>query len=360
MLSVVRDVALIFRWHGARELAVGVFAIDVAASLGVVALLAVALAQTRGEPRQRFLWISVVPISLALRQYRFVTGFGVFVTSTPAWLSDALVVTAAIVPLAVAYAIVRYRVFDIRVALNRALVLGTIAVLVGCALLVLDWFLSREGVGSSVQLAINIATATIVGFSLNTLQRRLGDRIDAVLFHERYLTRRRYEELERALYSVESRVGLQSLLVAHAPAAFDASSAAFFEQLDDGGYLRTAASNWPPGAAWHILSDHPLALAAATRAQPLRIERVEWFDGAGVASASRPAVAVPIRDGGRAEHLMLLGPHRDGTDLDGSELALLRRLSDRVSAVYGALPRETSSANDLDSAVGKLSPGRFA
>jgi hypothetical protein len=108
------------------------------------------------------------------------------------------------------------------------------------------------------------------------------------------------------------------------------------------------------------LSDHPLALAAATRAQPLRIERVEWFDGAGVASASRPAVAVPIRDGGRAEHLMLLGPHRDGTDLDGSELALLRRLSDRVSAVYGALPRETSSANDLDSAVGKLSPGRFA
>jgi hypothetical protein len=279
MLSVVRDVALIFRWHGARELAVGVFAIDVAASLGVVALLAVALAQTRGEPRQRFLWISVVPISLALRQYRFVTGFGVFVTSTPAWLSDALVVTAAIVPLAVAYAIVRYRVFDIRVALNRALVLGTIAVLVGCALLVLDWFLSREGVGSSVQLAINIATATIVGFSLNTLQRRLGDRIDAVLFHERYLTRRRYEELERALYSVESRVGLQSLLVAHAPAAFDASSAAFFEQLDDGGYLRTAASNWPPGGAWHILSD-PSARACSRNARAAAAHRagrmVRW------------------------------------------------------------------------------------
>lgn len=116
-----------------------------------------------------------------------------------------------------------------------------------------------------------------------------------------------------------------------------ATSAAIFERLDDGGYLRSAAVGWPTGAAWHLLRDHPVALAVG-RSSLARIDRTEWYDLEDMQPETRPAIGVSIVAGGRAQALLLLGPHRNGADFDSTAIASLRRLSDRVSAIYGALP----------------------
>jgi hypothetical protein len=83
------------------------------------------------------------------------------------------------------------------------------------------------------------------------------------------------------------------------------------------------------------LRDHPVALAAG-RSSLARIDRTEWYDVEDMPPETRPAIGVSIL--GRAQALLLLGPHRNGTDFDGTAVAALRRLSDRVSAIYDALP----------------------
>lgn len=335
------DVASLVRWHYRRDLLYAYWGTMVLADLLAVGVLLVTFAQARGETRQRLFWIAALPVALAVREVRFWIVFQPFGANAEEWLSDVLIVTSIIVPITVAYAIIRHRVFDIRFALNRAMVFGMITAFIAGIFVAIDWLLSRNGVSSSIQLAVYIAVALGVGFSLNAVQRRVGAGIDAMLFRQRYLARRGFDELYQALYSVNSRTGMHSLLVQSVPDTLNTASAAVFERLDDAGYFRSAATHWPPEATWHILSDHPLATA---QRRVSRIDGVEWFDQADIPPEKRAAIAVPIIVSERAEALFRLGPHRDGTDFDGSEMELLRRLSSRLSSIYGALPRALNSA----------------
>jgi hypothetical protein len=303
--------------------------------LFAIAVLLLTFVRASGDARQRLLWIAVLPVAMMLREARLIGFFG-DATVVP-WLYQRLLLASVIVPIAVAYAILRHRVFDVDFALSRAMALGAVATLTGAIFLCVDWVLSRNVVSSPVQLAIYIAVALGVGFALNALQRRLSGGIDALLFRQRYLAQRALDDIGRSLYSIDSRPGLYALLVRKVPEVLGATSAAMFERLDDGGYLRDIAVGWPGGAAWHLLSDHPVALAASRRSV-VRIDRVDWYDLEDMPAETRPALGISILAGGRAQALLLLGLRRNGTGFDGAVIASLRRLSDRASAIYDALP----------------------
>jgi ABC-type multidrug transport system fused ATPase/permease subunit len=300
-----------------------------------IAILLLTFIQAGSEARQRLLWIAVLPVAIFLRQARLLSLFGS--EESMAWLYDKLIIAGVIVPVAVAYAVLRYRVFDVQFALSRGMALSAVAAVVGVIVLCADWVLSRNAVSSPIQLALYIAVALGVGFALNVVLRRLSGGIDALLFRQRYLTQRGLEDIGRTLYSVDSRPGLYALLVRDVPEVLGATSAAIFERLDDGGYMRHSAVGWPAGAAWHLLPDHPVVLAAGRRSVA-RIDAIEWYDLGDMPPQTRPAIGIPILVGGRAQALFLLGPQRNGTDFDGAAVAAVRRLSDRVSAIYGALP----------------------
>jgi hypothetical protein len=307
----------------------------VVSSFFSIAILLRTFVSAGEDARARLLWITVLPVVIFLRQARLLSLFGS--AYSMAWLYDKLIIAGVILPVVVAYAVLRYRVFDVWFALSRATALGAVAALIVASFLGVDWVLSRNAVRSSVPLAVYVAGALAAGFALNVMQRRLSGGIDALLFRQRYLAQRGIEEIGRAVYSVDSRAGMYALLVRDVPEVLSATSAAVFERLDDGGYMRHAAVGWPFGAAWHLLPDHPVALAAR-RKSLARIDGVEWYDLGDMPPEARPAIGVSILVGGRAQALLLLGPHRSGTAFDGAVVAALRRLSDRVSAIYGSLP----------------------
>ena len=107
--------------------------------LSAAAIFIVTLVRSRGEERQRMQWILIFPVVLILHVVAINSP-----NSFPAWFSDALLAVAVCIPLTVAYAVVRRRVFDIEFVISRALVYGTITSIIAGTFLLLDWFLSKD------------------------------------------------------------------------------------------------------------------------------------------------------------------------------------------------------------------------
>src|SRR5579863_5356802 len=88
---------------------------------GASAIFLITLFQSHGDQRQRLQWILVFPVFLLLR---------VAVINLPdvmpPWVSDALIAIGVFIPLTVAYAVIRQRVFDVQFVISRALVYGTL------------------------------------------------------------------------------------------------------------------------------------------------------------------------------------------------------------------------------------------
>ncbi|MBN1312625.1 MAG: protein kinase [Anaerolineae bacterium] len=89
--------------------------------------------------------------------------------------------TLLLIPIAVASSILRYRLWEIDLIINRSLVYGTLAVLViglfvGCALLIERLFASLTG-GQSAMIAIAVSGA-VFGVMFQSVQRRLQTFVD--------------------------------------------------------------------------------------------------------------------------------------------------------------------------------------
>ena len=82
--------------------------------------------------------------------------------------------------------------------------------------------------------------------------------------------------------------------------------------------------------------------AAAHGGAPIRLAHEDW-DGAGMPGGmARPCLAVPVRGwSGEPLAVALYGAHRNGSDLDPDERAMLGTLADRAGAAYEHVESET-------------------
>ena len=112
--------------------------------LSAAAIFIIMLLQSHGEERQRLQWILVFPAVLVLRVISINQANGLFPYSLPGWFPRVLIVLAISVPILVAYAVIRKRVFDVEFAISRASVYAVITMLFAGAFLLLDWFMSKQ------------------------------------------------------------------------------------------------------------------------------------------------------------------------------------------------------------------------
>jgi hypothetical protein len=301
-----------------------------------------------GDARQRLRWAAIGIASLILSTFVFISVANSFLNNYEAFNWIALVATLInMLPFTVLYAVLRHRVIDVAFVLNRAVVFTLLAAIAVLLFGAADLYLSRNAAASRIELAVDVAIALILGFSFGASQRKLTEFVDAALFRRRYRRRRQMDELADRVYSLNSQAAMGAFLTKDLPEALDATSAALFERLDDGGYLRGASYGWAHDAAWHLLPDQAVVQRADAAAKPVSVDVHEWYDGNSLPEASRPAIAVPIVVAHRARALLLLGPHRNGADFDASEVGLLKSLAARVASVYGVLPRESPLAGAL-------------
>jgi hypothetical protein len=163
-----------------------------------VAGLAVRLWRSRGVERQQLKWFTYCA---ALVGAGF--GTGVFVPSGPAADLAFLVglVALAGLPVAAGIAILRYRLYDIDVIVNRTLVYGSltlslVALYIGSVVSLQYVFRILTGRGS--QLAI-VASTLVIAALFNSLRRRIQAFIDRRFYRNKYDAAKTLEVFSRRL-----------------------------------------------------------------------------------------------------------------------------------------------------------------
>lgn len=138
----------------------------------------------------------------------FVFGMGFVVLTWPFAIvwdfpfeTEFFLVTNAILPLNIAIAMMRYRLFDVDTLINRALVYLSLTVLLGATYLgfvVSLQYVFRSVTGEESQIVI-VASTLVIAAMFVPLRRRLQSFIDHRFYRSRYDSRRVIEEFSKRL-----------------------------------------------------------------------------------------------------------------------------------------------------------------
>lgn len=186
-----------------------------------IALLCVAagIAVAPQAERQRVVWVfaSVVPFFIGVTA-------GNIAWESPFW---GAVQNASffLIPAGLTYAALMRRLFDIGFVINRAAVFTAVTAVVVGAFVLLEWALGKwsEGVGHAPGLALNVALALAIGFSIRWVHGYVDRAVDTVFFrkrHENETALRRYAR--EAAFFTDRQVLLErtkEMVLAHTEAA---------------------------------------------------------------------------------------------------------------------------------------------
>lgn len=215
------------------------------------------------------------------------------------WLGSAYV----IVPPVVLYAIVRYRVVDVRFVLDRTVVYALLTVLLVGALRLVNFVVSAQLAQHRLAIAVELAVTLAFAISLDQLRGRLEHFVRAVLFRKREEGLRAIGQLRIAVANLHDPELVDVTLVNEAVAALALTSAAIYRRAT---------------------VDSPLTLVAARSAPET--------DGEG-----EPALTCPIVAGEDVITVGTFGGHTNGADLDPDERAALQRLVETATHVVDRL-----------------------
>ncbi|HET7273472.1 MAG TPA: hypothetical protein VFI90_20560, partial [Rubrobacter sp.] len=161
----------------------------------VVALISLALRQrrARGRERQQLKWFTsalVLYIILVVTDTAFFIYYG-SERALPGWAStfnDIAITSDVLIPVAAGIAILRHRLYDIDVIINRALVYTTLtislaAVYAGCVVLL--QMALRSLTGETSQLVVVASTLAIAAL-FNPLRRRVQAFVDRRFYRKKY------------------------------------------------------------------------------------------------------------------------------------------------------------------------------
>jgi hypothetical protein len=266
--------------------------------------------------RQRFVWV-IAGVLFTLLSYA--SDWARYWTSTYSLAtSDAFVWSAvalyAAAPFAIAYAVVRQRVFDISFVISRTLVY---TIMTGCIFAIfafIEWVATRVIEQSGVTVALVGLTAIGIAFSLEAAHARIEAFVEGLLFRRRHLAERHLASVAAGLPFAESGGVVDEALVREPVEAYALTTSALFKRDDAGDYLR---------------NDEPLDSTVSLRLLGTR-RSVRLSNGAAV-------LAVPIFVRSRLEAVVVYGPHANGEDIDPDEVASLEAMCVAAGTAYDHL-----------------------
>ena len=152
-----------------------------AAVVGAATSLFVRYRRARGTERQQLKWLAVEAIVISVAVI-----VGTFVQNNK-WASVFLISAIALAPVMIGIAVLRYRLYDIDVLINRALVYGATTAAIGLAffagIVVLQAALRPVTGGSELA----VAASTLLCFALfQPIRRRVQSGVDRRFYRSRY------------------------------------------------------------------------------------------------------------------------------------------------------------------------------
>jgi hypothetical protein len=326
-------------WVGSRygELFLRIWLASNAAPLILaVYVFADTYAHARGSDRPRMRWVLVgIGISI-IASYIVASLLQYYAPNTTNSVTEALQMTNVLVPVSVAYAVLKHRVLDVNFVLRRSVVYATlVAVLIGIFSLT-DWIFAQKPAATRLEFAIDLAAALCLGVSVGAGHGRLIVLFDRLLFRKRYTASMRLEAARNDLQRAASSAEVDATITSGVAHALGLSSAAVFKRMADGGFLREAGIGWPDEAGWHLLPSDPLVRYVQRQPAAATLRDIHWTTER-VSDVFQPEVMFPIPVGRRVEGIAMYGAHASGTSLDPDEVGALTRLAKAAGDAYGSV-----------------------
>jgi fumarate reductase subunit C len=180
--------------------------------------------RSRGEERQQIKWIAfsasvvVIVYLIAMVASLLSPAETWFAGSSPAWLSllqSAALLSLTVIPIAVGFAVLRYRLYEIDLLINRALVYGSLTVLlaatyVGGVVGLQYAFRTLTGQGSTLAV---VASTLVIAALFNPLRSRVQGFVDRRFYRRKYDARKTLEAFSAKLRDETDLEALNSELV---------------------------------------------------------------------------------------------------------------------------------------------------
>jgi hypothetical protein len=308
----------------------------------VLMILAMAIAfmlafrDAAASDRPRLQWIA----------YSLVVGFCGFIVAVlflkASW-SYLPGLTIFAIPIGVAYAVFRHRMFDVSFVVSRTLTFAVLSAIVVLAFSGLEWLIGTVlvNVGHLQGIVMNAALALVIGFSMDRMRTRVDRAVDNLFFRER----RHAEECLRRFSAECGYISSEAALVQRTLDALHryarVESALYL--IDKTGAYDLSDATLP--AAERVDGDDPAVVAMRARRGPVEI------DDPDAPSSALPGVVVfPMLLGGRLSGAICCGPRSSGEAFDPDERHVLAALANSVAAAFAA----------IEIAALKASPGRIA
>lgn len=151
----------------------------------VVATLVVAYIQGDPSERQRRKWVFAA-LAIGLLGPTIDLGVQVLFGVNRA-VDEASLLPLALLPAALAYAILRHRVIDVGFVLSRAVVYAIVSAIIVGIFMIFETLVTRylEQTSHVEGLVLQLALALVLGFSVRAIHARVDAFVDSVLFRER-------------------------------------------------------------------------------------------------------------------------------------------------------------------------------
>ncbi|HEY7517127.1 MAG TPA: adenylate/guanylate cyclase domain-containing protein [Methylomirabilota bacterium] len=271
-------------------------------------------------------------------------------------------------PLAVAYAIVRYQLFDIRAVIRLGTIYSVVTALVGVGyaglLTGLNVLFARLDMHISPMVAPALVALAVV-LLVNPLYLRTQAVLDRMFFRARLDAQRALERLAEAMTTTLDLDRLAPLIASTVDAVFHPERVRLLLADESRRTFRTAA----PADGVAVADGGPLLRCLRTLPEPLTRERllddpalVEARAGClGEMDALGADVVVPISFRQQITALLGLGPRRGGAPYTSEDVRLLRTLASQSALAleharaYGALQAALRRVDILESIRAGLS-----
>ncbi len=315
-------------------------AIEVLWSLTALFLFVDSYVRARGADRQRIRWV-VVGFGLNLAAQVVFQFLSLYVPSTPIWVFHVLQLSTVIVPLTVAYAVIKHRVIDVSFVVSRTLVYGILTSLLVGAFALIDWLfidkLKLARLGAVAEMGVAVAG----GFWFNGLHSRVDLFIDAVFFRQRHKAEVQLARNAAALPSVTTTKAVAEALVAEPVRSLSLASAALFRREKDGTYLREDSVGWQDSDLKELDdNDDRLLALIQTEQGPLSLYEHPWRDKDVPSGPAHPVLALPIIVRRELAAVVFYGSHIHGEPLDPDEVRAIAGLAAGAAAAYDHLDAE--------------------
>jgi hypothetical protein len=312
-------------------------------TIASVVFAALVFAAVRGEDRRRIGWVIAGYVIATMGSLGFNLLDKVLIatrgtTAESAWFTVAMsttVLAEVAFPIALAYAVLRYRVLDIGFVVNRAIVYAFVTATIVVVISFVDWISGKLISESRIAVAAEAAVTIAFGVALNTLHARIEKFVDRFIFRARYVAERRMHSAIDALAFATSEHAIDVALVEEATTILSLRCAAVYRRSETAAEFRLCeAVGWPDASASSLDENSLLVRTVRAQERTLFIADLGIVDPALPAGERGPTVAVPI-----ATQHTLLGIALYGNDLEGGSpdpeiLELLGRLCSSAATAY--------------------------